>query len=340
MKKKKIAILGGGNIGGSIAEGLIETKLFAPGLISVTRRKVNLIEHLKKKGIHTHADNGKAVSDSGIIIIAVQPNQIIDLLKEVKSKLNPNKHILISVVTGVSLKDIQTVVEKKIPLFRAMPNTAIAIQESMTCLSTNNTTKEQQQLVVSIFDQLGKAILIDEELMQAATVLGACGIAYSLRFIRAASQGGIEIGFDANIAQLIATQTVKGAATLLLDKGYHPEWEIDKVTTPKGCTIVGLNEMEHRGFSSAFIKGIITSYKKISEITEEYIKKKFESLKSRADQQTNTMKQRDQYINHLNLELGLSQTEIARIGGISQSTVSWCINKEIARQKAMKLPIT
>ena len=138
----------------------------------------------------------------------------------------------------------------------------------MTCLSTNNASTEQQEQVLSIFAKLGRATFIQDELMQAATVGAACGIAYSLRYIRAASQGGIEIGFDAETAQLIAAQTVKGAASLLIEKGYHPEREIDRVTTPKGCTIAGLNEMEHQGFSSALIKGIMTSYKKITHILE------------------------------------------------------------------------
>ena len=105
--------------------------------------------------------------------------------------------------------------------------------------------------------------LIEDKLMDAATVLGACGTAYAMRYIRANIQGGIEIGFSSTIAALIAAQTVKGAAELLLQKGTHPEQEIDKVTTPKGCTIAGLNEMEHQGFSSSLIKGIATSYNKI-----------------------------------------------------------------------------
>ena len=115
-----------------------------------------------------------------------------------------------------------------------------------------------------MFNQLGKVVAIDEKLMDAATVLGACGIAYALRFIRANIQGGIEIGFDSATATLIAAQTVKGAAELLIQNGSHPEAEIDKVTTPKGCTIAGLNEMEHQGFSSSLIKGISASYDKIS----------------------------------------------------------------------------
>jgi pyrroline-5-carboxylate reductase len=144
-----------------------------------------------------------------------------------------------------------------------MPNTAIAIQQSMTCLSYNSAAATQVNFVTKLFDTLGKVTVINENLMDAATVLGACGTAYAMRYIRANIQGGIEIGFDAATASLIAAQTVKGAAELLLEKGSHPEQEIDKVTTPKGCTIAGLNEMEHQGFSSSLIKGIATSYNKI-----------------------------------------------------------------------------
>ena len=179
------------------------------------------------------------------------------------SKALSSKHILVSVVTGVTIKEIEETIKKKLAVCRAMPNTAIAIQESMTCLSFNEVAGTQVNSVKELFSVLGKVTVIDEKLMDAATVLGACGTAFAMRYIRANIQGGIEIGFDAVTANLIAAQTVKGAAELLLQKGTHPEQEIDKVTTPKGCTIAGLNEMEHQGFSSSLIKGIATSFNKI-----------------------------------------------------------------------------
>jgi pyrroline-5-carboxylate reductase len=186
-----------------------------------------------------------------------------EVLEGVKKSFDPARHILISVVTGIFLKDLAGIVDGGMPIFRAMPNTAIAIQESVTCICQTKASEEQVRYVTDLFNQLGITIPIDEKLMDAATVLGACGIAYALRFIRAATQGGIEIGFDARTANLISAQTVKGAAELLLKLNRHPEEEIDKVTTPKGCTIVGLNEMEHQGFSSSLIKGIGASFDKI-----------------------------------------------------------------------------
>ena len=224
---------------------------------------------LARLRLGTTADNCEVVARASMIILAVKPKQLRDVLGEIAPSLRADGHLLISVVTGVSLQDIMQIVPPTLPTLRAMPNTAIAIQESMTCLATRNASVEQKQWVQQLFDALGKSIYIDEDLMNAATVLGACGIAYAMRYIRAASQGGIEIGFGAEAAHLIAAQTVKGAAALLLQRGLHPEAEIDKVTTPQGCTIVGLNEMEHRGFSSALIKGVTASYRKIDNIEED-----------------------------------------------------------------------
>ncbi|MEP7143501.1 MAG: pyrroline-5-carboxylate reductase [Ferruginibacter sp.] len=260
--KKKIAIIGGGNLGTAIAEGLIKSKFCVASDITVTKRNTATIKHLADKGVNTTSDNAAAIRSSELVILAVKPFQVSDVLNGLKKELTP-KHILVSVVTGVLVEEIGTTIKKKIPVFRAMPNTAIAIQESMTCISYSNASDTQVGFVTALFATLGKVTVIDEKLMDAATVLGACGTAYAMRYIRANIQGGIEIGFDSVTANLIAAQTVKGAAELLLQKGTHPEQEIDKVTTPKGCTIVGLNEMEHQGFSSSLIKGIATSYNKL-----------------------------------------------------------------------------
>lgn len=263
MKHSKIAIIGGGNLGAAIAEGLLKSKFITPDHLTVTRRNTDALSALARQGVHTTSDNKKAIHDSDVIIVAVKPYNVREILDSLKESFDPARHIVISVVTGVFLKDLQGILTAGVPIFRAMPNTAIAIQESVTCLCHQGAKAEQVSYVTELFDQLGITISIDEKLMDAATVLGACGIAFALRFIRASTQGGIEIGFDARTANLIAAQTVKGAAELLLKLNRHPEEEIDKVTTPKGCTIVGLNEMEHQGFSSSLIKGIGASYDKI-----------------------------------------------------------------------------
>lgn len=262
---KKIAIIGGGNLGTAIAEGLINSSFVKPRDIIITKRNINTLQSLQDRGVLVTENNNEAVKFASIVILAVKPFQAADVLSAVKASLDAKKHLLISVITGVSLDALLKSVGKKMAVIRAMPNTAIAIQESMTCLAAHEVNKDQRTLTEDLFNQLGRVVWIDEKLMDAATVLGACGTAYAMRYIRANIQGGIEIGFDAATASLIAAQTVKGAAELLLKKGAHPEQEIDKVTTPKGCTIAGLNEMEHQGFSSSLIKGIVASYDKIAK---------------------------------------------------------------------------
>lgn len=261
----KIAIIGGGNLGTAIAEGLIQSGFISPGSIIITKRNVASLEHLEKRGVLVSDNNEEALRFADLIVLAVKPFQVSDVLTRFKGVLNEKRHIIISVITGVTINDILAISGKKMPIVRAMPNTAIAIQESMTCISYRDVDKDSLDYIMELFDQLGRVVAIEEKLMDAATVLGACGTAYAMRYIRANIQGGIEIGFDAATANLIAAQTVKGAADLLLRKGTHPEQEIDKVTTPKGCTIAGLNEMEHQGFSSSLIKGIMTSYSKIAK---------------------------------------------------------------------------
>lgn len=259
----KIAIIGGGNLGTAIAEGLISSGFVLPQDIIITKRNTETLAALQAKGIKISNDNNEAVSFADYIILAVKPFQLREVLTNIKSKLDPKKHALISVATGVWIKEMKQLLNDEFAIFRAMPNTAIAIQESMTCICSSNANAEQTGYVKELFDQLGKTAFIEENLMDAATVLAASGTAFALRFIRADIQAGIEIGFNAATASLIAAQTAKGAADLLLNRKTHPEQEIDKVTTPKGCTIAGLNEMEHQGFSSSLIKGIVTSYKKI-----------------------------------------------------------------------------
>ncbi|QEH40051.1 pyrroline-5-carboxylate reductase [Chitinophaga sp. XS-30] len=263
MSGKKIAIIGGGNLGSAIAEGLLKSGFSQASDITITKRNIATLSALRDQGVQVESDNAKAISQAEVVVVALKPYNVKEVLSELRASFDVEKQILISVVTGVLLDDLEKITLPGLPIFRAMPNTAIAIQESMTCICHRNGSAEQVAFVQKMFDQLGVTVSIDEKLMDAATVLGACGIAYAFRFIRANIQGGIEIGFDVRTANLIAAQTVKGAAELLIREKRHPEEEIDKVTTPKGCTIAGLNEMEHQGFSSSLIKGIMASYDKI-----------------------------------------------------------------------------
>jgi pyrroline-5-carboxylate reductase len=265
MKDKKVSIIGCGNIGLSLLQGLLMDKTIEAGNITVTRRNIQELAYLRESGVKLSSDNIKAVEESSLIVIAVKPYNIVGVLEEIKDFLNPEKHILISVTAGVPIKKIQDVVQLSVPVFRAMPNISASVGKSVSCICHNGEDPNKVESVKLLFDSIGTTMTIDEDLMESATILGACGVAYVLRFIRAMIQGGIQIGFDAKTASAIVNQTVKGAAELLIVRQEHPEFEIDKVTTPKGCTIVGLNEMEHNGFSSSLIKGIVASFEKIEK---------------------------------------------------------------------------
>jgi pyrroline-5-carboxylate reductase len=263
--KGRVSIIGCGNIGISLLKGLLKKQVIPASSIVATRRNTGELDWLKETGVDVTSDNVNAAKRSEIIIIAVKPYNISGVLEELKTHLQPGKHVLVSVTAGVSISEIQAIAGKGIPIFRAMPNISASVGKSVTCICHTDAKNEDIDAVRSLFNCIGTTMIIDEDLMQSATILGACGVAYVLRFIRAMIQGGIQIGFDAATASAIVNQTVKGAAELLIEGRQHPEFEIDKVTTPKGCTIVGLNEMEHNGFSSSLIKGLVASYEKIEK---------------------------------------------------------------------------
>jgi pyrroline-5-carboxylate reductase len=265
-ENRRIAILGAGNIGQALALGWVAAGYREPPSITLTRRQPDELESLAARGFRVTTDNVAAVRAADVIVVAVQPQQLSGLLEEIRPALHADRHLLVSVVSGASIAEIRAVIGVAVPVVRAMPNTGIAIRESMTCLAAEPASQHGLTAALSMFEAVGRTLVIREDLMASATALCACGIAFFLRAIRAASQGGIEIGFHPAEAFLLASQTAKGAASLLLNGTAHPEAEIDRVTTPRGCTIAGLNEMEHRGFSSAFIKAILASAEKADRL--------------------------------------------------------------------------
>lgn len=255
----RIAVLGGGNLGRALARGWVAAGLVAPEDVHVTRRQVAKLSDLAHDGYVVGAQNRAAVEASELVVLAVQPQQLDELLADVGDALRPGRHRVVSVVSGASLAGLRRAIPAGVPIVRAMPNTAVSIGESMTCLCAEPDGEAALAEATVLFDAVGRTLGIREEMMAPATALCACGVAFFLRCIRAASQGGIEIGFHPEEALLLAGQTARGAAALSLKEDSHPEEEIDRVTTPRGCTISGLNEMEHQGLSSALIKGLIVS---------------------------------------------------------------------------------
>ncbi len=265
----KITIIGSGNMGGAIAKGLSQGSIFQANDITCTAQTDETLEKMRNinEAFNLTHDNINAVREADIVIIAVKPWRVQSIIEEVRPALQFDKQIIVSIAAGVTFEQLNGFLTKTATskahvnpvIFRVMPNTAIEVKSSMTFISAYNASQEQIDLVLSIFNELGNAILIEERLMEAGTALASSGIAFALRYIRAAIEGGVELGFYPKQAQEIVVHTVKGAIDLLLENKSNPEAEIDKVTTPGGITIKGLNEMELSGFTSAVIRGLKAS---------------------------------------------------------------------------------
>jgi pyrroline-5-carboxylate reductase len=255
----KVHIIGGGNLGASIAIGI--AKFSNHNEVTVTRRNLTPILHLQDLGVSLSTNNIHEIQESDIIILTIKPYQVDTVLAEILPFIS-NK-VIASAVSGLSIDNLQNKIGDSNYAIRIMPNIAAQFGASATCIAFNENNRDKAQDTISLFQELGTAPIIDEKLMDAATVLAASGTAFALRYIRASMQAGIEIGFDWQTALAISAQTVKGAAEMLLEEKGHPEQLIDRVTTPQGCTIAGLNEMELHGFSSSLIRGIKTSLKQI-----------------------------------------------------------------------------
>ena len=263
----KIAIIGVGNLGLSIAKGLLASEVTTS--LYLTKRNINELEGFSSnKKVVITSNNAQAIENSDILIFAVQPKHLSAVLLDNAQLITP-KHTIISTITGFSIAKIEALIGNDNAIIRAMPNTAIAVGKSMTCLCSNDAGKLKLNSAVKVFDTLGSTLTIPEKQMQAATVICASGIAFWMRLIRATTQAAIQLGFDAKEAQQLAMHTCEGAANLLITTSNHPEQEIDKVTTPMGCTIEGLNEMEHQGLSSSLIKGMVASFEKIEGIKKQ-----------------------------------------------------------------------
>jgi pyrroline-5-carboxylate reductase len=261
-----VAILGAGNLGSAIARGVVRSGFRAPGKVYLVRRRVEELDDFLAQGFGVGTSNLEAVAGARIVILAVLPRQIPEVLREITPVLDPKKHVVVSTATGVTIARIRQEIGVKIPVVRAMPNLGIQTLNSMTCLASDGGSSSVLSEVEALFAGMGETVTIAEEKMAAATALCASGIAFFLRAIRAAAQGGTETGFHAEEAVRMAAQTAKGAAALLLANGTHPEAEIDQVTTPNGCTIAGLNEMEALGFSSAFTQGVVAAERRAREL--------------------------------------------------------------------------
>ncbi len=262
----KIAVIGGGNMGSAIVRGLVAGGKFSAADISVSSPRQSTLDTLSAycPGINVSTDNRSVIKGADYIILAVKPWILPTVLDEIAPAIAFREQALVSLAAGISISDIGDMLHRYSSdrsIFRAIPNTAMSVGASMTFICHDNVSDKQIEEIVALFNQLGSTAVIEERLIGAATALCSCGIAYVMRYIRAAVEGGVELGFYPGKAQEYMLATMKGAIKLLETSGNNPECEIDKVTTPGGITIKGLNAMERAGFTSAVIEGLKASSK-------------------------------------------------------------------------------
>lgn len=255
----KVAIIGAGNMGGAIARGLANGHYIKAENIIVSNPSSGKLEALKTDfpDIQITHNNKEAADDADIVIIAVKPWKVKEVLEPLRLR---QPQILVSVAARLTFEDLAHFVDPEMPIFRVIPNTAISELASMTLIAARNASASQVEQMIALFNEMGMSILIEEQQFAAATSLTSCGIAYVLKYVQAAMQAGVELGIKPKDAMKMVAQTVEGAAQLLLkNEQTHPALEIEKVTTPGGITIKGINQLEHDGFTSAVINAIKAS---------------------------------------------------------------------------------
>lgn len=240
-------------MGGALLRGLIRCGVCREADITVTAKTEATLDRYKDLGVERTTDNKGACERADMIVIAVKPWLVEEILREI---CPTESQLLVVLAAGVDDEDLIEWAEGGTGIVKLIPNTAIEVGESMSFLSNVSASPEQLELVKGIFDKMGSTLLVDSKHLSAGTKLASCGIAFAMRYIRASMEGGVELGFRAEEAKEIVLQTVAGAAALLKENGAHPEAEIDKVTTAGGMTIRGLNEMERSGFTAAVVSGL------------------------------------------------------------------------------------
>lgn len=252
-----LAVIGGGAMGGALVRGLAASG-FDMARVTVSNPHTDRLDPLAELGAKVTTDNVAAARAADLVVVAVKPWILPSVAEQLRQVLADGRREVCAIVAGVSAADLRAMFPGAASLSIAMPNTAMALGESMTFLVS---AQGDHIYAADAFARVGHSLDIEERLLPAAMALASCGIAYALRYVRAAVEGGVQLGFRAAEAQAIVAETLRGAAALLDQPGAHAEAEIDKVTTPGGITIRGLNAMERAGFTNAVIAGLIESAK-------------------------------------------------------------------------------
>ena len=267
LSSKKLAVLGTGKLGSILLRAYLEQKLFTPKNVTATVRHEEKAASLAKSlGVTTTTDNAKAVQDADIVLLGVKPQVVGDVLKEIKSEIGKDA-LVISVAASVPTTYIEQRLGDKVPVVRAMPNTCSTVGVGMTGICKGaHASVEHLEIAKSLFNAVGRTVVVDEKNMDAVTGLSASGPAFAYIILESLAEAGVKVGLPRDVATLLAAQTMKGSASVVLETGDHPALLKDSVTTPAGCTIDGILELEEGKLRVTLIKAVVKATQRAGEL--------------------------------------------------------------------------
>jgi pyrroline-5-carboxylate reductase len=274
---KTIAFLGAGNMAEALVKGMLRAGVAAPAEILLTdRRKERLAELETRYGVRTSTDNRAAAAQSSIIVLSVKPQVMNKLLAEISPALD-GKKLVISIAAGVPLAAVERRVGHGVRIIRTMPNTPALVGAGATAISAGeHATQEDMDQAKSLFDAVGKTVVVDEVLLDAVTGLSGSGPAYVFLIIEALADAGVKMGLDRRNSQDLAAQTVLGSAQLLLETGEHPGKLKDQVTSPGGTAIAGLHTLEAGGLRTTLMNAVEAATQRSHELGRRFLEAKEE----------------------------------------------------------------
>ena len=258
LADKRVTVLGAGKMGETLLSGLLGAGRLGPGSVRVTaRREARAREVAERLGVEAATDNRAAVEGADVVLLCVKPFTVGAVLEEIGATLQP-RQLLVSVAAGVPLATLEAPLAGPVPVVRSMPNTPCSIGRGMTGIAAGtHATDAHVQLVRELFEVVGRAVIVDEQHMDAVTGLSASGPAFLYIVIESLAEAGVKCGLPRKVATELAAQTVVGAGAMVIERGEHPAALKDEVTTPAGCTMDGILELEDGGLRVTLIKAVV-----------------------------------------------------------------------------------
>src|SRR6185437_6686019 len=261
------AVLGAGKMGGILIKALVEKHQLTPDRVRATVAHDARAKELSSKlGVPVTTDNVAAITDADVVLVCVKPQVVQEVMEQISDKISANQ-LVISVAASVHTSQIETALGAGVPVVRAMPNTPCVLGQGMTGICKGQYADRQHlDDACALFSVVGRTVVVDEKHMDAVTALSASGPAYIYIIMESLAEAGVKVGLPRDIATLLAAQTTLGAATVVLETGDHPALLKDAVTTPAGCTIDAIMELEEGKLRVTLIKAVVKAAQRAKEL--------------------------------------------------------------------------